>query len=207
MNKINKLFILCPFLILGCMPKSIEEFKNIQRIDSLKMNIYTNGGEILYSITSPYSSYDNTSNTFKSNKTKINLFNGQKVKYIINSDKSQLSKKNKLLELTGNVEIKSKQEEYDKLNSERFIWDINKTTYTLLGKVKFENNDVILSSDKAILNSDNVIEFFNPVKYLIKNDNKDGIYEINSENAFYDINSKTVSFSSKDKRVRSKIYF
>lgn len=207
MNKINKLFILCPFLILGCMPKSIEEFKNIQRIDSLKMNIYTNGGEILYSITSPYSSYDNSSNTFKSNKTKINLFNGQKVKYIINSDKSQLSKKNKLLELTGNVEIKSKQEEYDKLNSERFIWDINETTYTLLGKVKFENNDVILSSDKAILNSDNVIEFFNPVKYLIKNDNKDGIYEINSENAFYDINSKTVSFSSKDKRVRSKIYF
>ena len=207
MNKINKLFILCPFLILGCMPKSIEEFKNIQRIDSLKMNIYTNGGEILYSITSPYSSYDNTSNTFKSNKTKINLFNGQKVKYIINSDKSQLSKKNKLLELTGNVEIKSKQEEYDKLNSERFIWDINETTYTLLGKVKFENNDVILSSDKAILNSDNVIEFFNPVKYLIKNDNKDGIYEINSENAFYDINTKTVSFSSKDKRVRSKIYF
>ena len=207
MNKINKLFILCPFLILGCMPKSIEEFKNIQRIDSLKMNIYTNGGEILYSITSPYSSYDNTSNTFKSNKTKINLFNGQKVKYIINSDKSQLSKKNKLLELTGNVEIKSKQEEYDKLNSERFIWDINETTYTLLGKVKFENNDVILSSDKAILNSDNVIEFFNPVKYLIKNDNKDAIYEINSENAFYDINTKTVSFSSKDKRVRSKIYF
>ena len=158
MNKINKLFILCPFLILGCVPKSIEEFKNIQRIDSLTMNIYTSGGERLYSITSPDSSYDNTSNTFNSNKTKINLFKGQKVKYIINSDKSQLSKKNKLLELTGNVEIKSKQEEYDKLNSERFIWDINETTYTLLGKVKFENNDVILSSDKAILNSDNVIE-------------------------------------------------
>ena len=68
-------------------------------------------------------------------------------------------------------------------------------------------NSVILISNKATLSKDNVIEFFNPVKYTIKDKNNKRSYEINSENAFYDINTKSVSFKSTNKRVRSKIYF
>ncbi len=36
---------------------------------------------------------------------------------------------------------------------------------------------------------------------------KDSGYEINSENAYYNIDNKSVNFKSKEERVRSKIYF
>ena len=76
------------------------------------------------------------------------------------------------------------------------------------GDVKFENDKIILSSNKAILDkSTNIIEFFNPVKYIIKQNNLINKYEINSENAFYNIDTKSLSFTSKEKRVRSKLYF
>ena len=39
------------------------------------------------------------------------------------------------------------------------------------------------------MDSDNIIEFFNPVKYIIKNDNNENKYEINSENAYYNLNT------------------
>ena len=72
----------------------------------------------------------------------------------------------------------------------------------------FENQTISLISNKATLNNtNNVIEFYNPVKYIIKGSNKDSGYEINSENAFYNIKTKSVSFKSKKDKVRSKIYF
>ena len=57
------------------------------------------------------------------------------------------------------------------------------------------------------MNKDNIIEFFNPIKYIIKDDNNDYKYEVNSENAFYNINTDSFSFKAKDKRVKSIIYF
>jgi len=57
------------------------------------------------------------------------------------------------------------------------------------------------------LGSDNIIEFFNPVKYIIKNENNENKYEINSENAYYNLTTESVSFRSKDKRVKSTINF
>ena len=36
---------------------------------------------------------------------------------------------------------------------------------------------------------------------------KDSGYEINSENAYYNIDTKSLKFSSKNERVRSKLYF
>ena len=70
-----------------------------------------------------------------------------------------------------------------------FFWNINNSYYILLGNVKFENDSIILSSDKATLNSSNIIEFFNPIRYVIKNGKNENSYEINSENAFYNIKS------------------
>jgi len=57
------------------------------------------------------------------------------------------------------------------------------------------------------LGSDNIIEFFKPVKYIIKDENSENKYEINSENAFYNLNTESVSFEANDERVKSIIYF
>ena len=66
---------------------------------------------------------------------------------------------------------------------------------------------MILNSGKAILGSNNIIEFFNPVKYIMKDNNNEEKYEVNSENAFYNIDKESLSFRAKDKRVKSIIYF
>ena len=57
------------------------------------------------------------------------------------------------------------------------------------------------------MGSANIIEFFNPVEYILKDENKEKKYEINSENAYYNLKTESVSFKSKDKRVKSIIYF
>ena len=207
MNNIYKLIFILTFIVLGCKPIEIRENKLIQRIDSLDLNIYSNEGSKIYSINSPNSSYNLEKNTFELKKTTINIFKEEKTKYIINSDESILSNNNKIVELTGNVVLRTIQKDNDILYANSFIWNIDNTNYLLTGDVKFENKNIILSSDKATLNSNNIIEFFNPVKYIIKNNNNEKSYEVNSENAFYNIDSNTVSFSSKEKRVRSKIYF
>ena len=206
MNNIYKLIIIFPFLILGCKPSVIDGNRIMQKIDSLDMNIYSNQGEKIYRIISPNSTYNILKQTISVKKTTINLFKNNELEYIINSDESKLSNNNKIIELKGNVKLKNVLQDNDILYSDYFIWNIDDSEYLLKGNIKFENENIILNSNKAILNSDNIIEFFNPVKYIIKKDNK-SIYEINSENAFYNIKTKDVSFKSKDKRVRSKIYF
>jgi len=109
--------------------------------------------------------------------------------------------------LKGNVKLKTLKNNEDILNADNFIWNIENTNYLLEGNINFENQNIILNSGKAILGSDNIIEFFNPVKYIIKDENNENKYEINSENAYYDMNKESLSFSSKSKRVSSKIYF
>ncbi len=207
MSKIYRLIIFLPFFILGCAPKVIDENKIVQKIESLDMIIFSNRGDKIYSITSPNSSYDNIELKFKLKKPTINIFNGEKIKYIISSEESTLSDNNKLLKLNGNVRFKTFKKEEDFLSADNFIWDITKTNYLLKGNIKFENSKIIMNSEKAILGSDNIIEFFNPVKYAIKDENNDNKFEINSENAFYNLNTESVSFKSKEKRVKSIIYF
>ena len=207
MSKIFTLIIFLPVFVLGCKSKVIEENKFTQRINSLDMNIFSMKGEKIYSITSPYSSFDKIHLKFKSKNTNIKIFNGEEIKYIINSDKSTLSENNQLLKLTGNVKLKIFKRDEDILYADNFIWNIEETKYLLEGNIRFENKNIILNSSKAKLSSDNIIEFFNPVKYIIKDENNDNKYEINSENAYYNLNTESVSFKAKDKRVRSIIYF
>ena len=207
MNKLYNLIIILPVLIIGCTPKVIEENKFTQKIDSLDMNIFSKEGEKIYSVKSPYSSYDKTKQKFKLRKTTINIFKGEQTKYIIDSDESSLSDNNKILELKGNVRLITINQEDEILYADNFFWNIEEDNYLLKGNIRFENKNIILNSDKATLGSDNIIEFFNPVKYIVKDDNNEKKYEINSENAYYNINTETVSFGSKEKRVRSKIYF
>ena len=137
----------------------------------------------------------------------INILNGEETKYIISSEESTLSDNNKLLKLKGNVKLKTLKKDGDFLYADNFIWKVEETNYLLEGNIKFENNNIILNSSKAKLGTNNIIEFFNPVKYIIKDANKENKYEINSENAFYNLNTESVSFEAKDKRVKSIIYF
>ena len=207
MSNIYRLIILLPFFLLGCSPNIIEEKKVIQKIDSLDMNIFSKRGDKIYSITSPNSSYNNTELKYELKKPTINIFNGEETKYIISSDESTLSDNNKLLKMKGNVKLKTLNQDEDVLYADNFIWYIEETNYLLEGNIRFENQNIILNSGKAKLGSNNIIEFFNPVKYIIKNQNKNNKYEINSENAYYNLNTESVSFKAKDKRVKSIIYF
>ena len=207
MNRSYKLIFLIPLIIFGCKNNEIDERYLSQSINTLDMNIFSKNGEKLLSIKSPHSEFDKERNTFNLKETTINLFKDKKLEYIINSDKSKLSN-NKLIELNGNVLVKTITQKDDKLTANSFTWNIQNSEYLLIGNVKFENSLVTLSSNKAILKkSTNIIEFFNPVKYKFKDNMKDSGYEINSENAYYNIDNKSVNFKSKEARVRSKIYF
>ena len=207
MNKIYRLRFILQVFLLGCTPSVIKENKITKKINSLDLNIFTKTGDKKYSIKSPYSIYDNIKNKFQFKNTTINIFYDGKTKYVINSDESTLSNNNNLVELKGNVRLKTIDQDDDYLYANYFIWNIDETKYLLTGDVRFENKNVILTSVKAILDSDNVIEFFDPVKYIIKDDNNKNIYETNSKNAYYDMNKESLSFKAKDKRVRSRIYF
>ena len=208
MNKITKLLILFLILIYGC--KNIEKDENLisQSIKSFNMNIYSNEGNRLYSIKSPYSSFDRENSILNLKSSAIKLFTNNKAEYIINSDQSKLSNNNKLIELNGNVIIKSLPEKTNILNANNFAWNINSSEYLLTGNVKFENDEITLSSNKATFNKESkIIEFYNPVKYIIKDKDAQNSYEINSENAYYNIETKSVIFKSNKQKVRSKIYF
>ena len=207
MTNIYKLIISLPFVILGCAPNIVEENKVTQKIASLNMNIFSKRGEKIYSITSPDSSYNNIELRFHLKNPTINIFKGGETKYIISSDKSTLSDNNKLLKLKGNVKLKTLKQGGDILYADNFIWNIEETKYLLEGNIRFENQNIVLNSVKAKMGSDNVIEFFNPVKYVIKDKNNENKYEINSENAYYNLKTESVSFKAKDKRVNSIIYF
>lgn len=207
MNNISRLIIFLPLFMLGCAPNVIDANKVKQNIDSLDMTIFSKSGDKIYSITSPDSTYDNIELKFQLKKPIINILNGEETKYIISSEESTLSDNNKLLKLKGNVKLKILKKDGDILYADNFIWNIENTNYLLEGNIRFENKNIILNSGKAILGTDNVIEFFNPVKYIIKDENNENKYEINSENAYYNLNTESVSFKAKDKKVKSIIYF
>jgi LPS export ABC transporter protein LptC len=193
--------------MLGCAPNAIDENKVKQNMDGLDMTIFSKSGDKIYSITSPNSSYDNIELKFELKKPIINILDGEETKYIISSEESSLSDNNKLLKLNGNVKLKTLKKNGDILYADNFIWNIENTNYLLEGNIRFENQNILLNSGKAILGSDNIIEFFNPVKYIIKDENNENKYEINSENAYYNLDTESVSFKAKDKRVKSIIYF
>ena len=151
MNKIYKIIILLTFLIIGCSHNKTDEIKVNKEINNLDLNIYTISGEKKYSINSPYSIYDNFKNKFKFQKTTINIFKNGKTIYIISSDESLLSDNNKLLELKGNVKLKTINDDEDYLYADNFIWNIDETNYLLIGNIRFENKDVILTSGNAKL--------------------------------------------------------
>ena len=207
MINIHRLIIFLPFLLLGCSPNVIEENKLVQKIESLDLDIFSKKGDKLYSITSPGLIYNNSKLKFELKKPIVKIFKGEETKYIIISEESTLSDNNRLVKMSGNVKLRTINQDEDYLYADNFIWNTEETKYFLEGNIRFENQNIILNSSKAIMGSDNIIEFFGPVKYIIKDENNKNRYETNSENAYYDLDTETVSFKAKDKRVKSIIYF
>ena len=154
MSNIYRLIIFLPLFMLGCTPNLIDENKVIQKIESLDMTIFSKSGDKIYSITSPNSSYDNIELKFEIKKPIINILNGEVTKYIISAEESTLSDNNKLLKLKGNVKLKTLKKDEDILFADKFIWNIEMTNYLLEGNIRFENQNIILNSGKAILGSD-----------------------------------------------------
>ena len=124
MSNIYRLIILLLFFMFGCAPNVINEDKVKQQINSLDMNIFSNKGDKIYSITSPNSSYDNIELKFELKKPIINILNGEETKYIISSEESSLSDNNKLLKLKGNVKLKTLKKDGDTLYADNFIFII-----------------------------------------------------------------------------------
>jgi len=207
MTNIYRLIIFLPFLLLGCTPNVIDENKLVQKIENLDMNIFSKKGNKIYSITSRDLTYNNNKLKFELKKPTVKIFKGEEIKYIIISKESTLSDNNRLVKMSGNVKLRTINEDDDFLYADNFFWNTEETKYFLEGNIRFENQNIILNSSKAIMGSDNIIEFFGPVKYIIKDENNKNRYETNSENAYYDLDTETVSFKAKDKRVKSIIYF
>ena len=208
MSKIYRLIFFLSFVLLGCSPNVIEKNKVTQKIDRLDMNIFSKKGDKIYSITSPNSIYNNIELKYDLEKPIIHVFNGEEIKYIISSKESTLLNNNKLLKLRGNVKLKTLSGDKIFLNADNFSWNIEETNnYLLEGNIKFENQNIILYSAKAKLDSDDIIEFFNPVRYIIKGENNENKNETKSENAYYNMKTESVTFKAKDKRVKSLIYF
>ena len=207
MIKFYKLLFFFPIIIVGCKGPDLSNKNFSQVFNKFDMTIYSTEGNKSLTIKSPNSNYDGVNNIFNLKDTTIFLFKGKIKEYIITSNNAKLTN-HKLVELNNNVSVNAILKEENTLNANYFWWDVNKSEYLLKDNVIFMNNKITLSSNKAIMNSsNNVIEFYKPVKYKTNANNEQSNYEIKSENAYYNIETKSLTFSSKDARVRSKLYF
>ena len=123
--------------MLGCGQNVIEEYKVIQKIDSLNMNIFSENGNKIYSITSPHSIYNKNELKLELKKPTINIFKGEETKYIIKSEESTLLD-NKNFKLKGNVKLKTIKLDEDILYADNFIWKIEDNNYLLEGNIRLK---------------------------------------------------------------------
>ena len=158
-------------------------------------------------LETPYSVFNQTDQSYLLEKTNIKFFDKEDVKYNVNSDSAMLLN-NKFLELKGNVEINDFNNNKTIIKSNNLFWDIDKSEFILEGKVSLVNNIINLSSSKALFDKkDDIILFYNPIKYNYKDEEGIRKYNISSENAYYNISTKDVIFKSNNDKVKSKLFF
>jgi len=208
MNRIFYLIcILSTFFISSCNISTKKITKSVLIIDDFNLNHYSKNGTKVYMLETPYSVFNQTDNSYLLKKTNIKFFDKDDVKYNVNSDSAMLLN-NKFLELKGNVEINDFNNNKTIIKSNNLFWDIDKSEFILEGKVSLVNNIINLSSSKALFDKkDDIILFYNPIKYNYKDEEGIRKYNISSENAYYNISTKDVIFKSKDDKVKSKLIF
>tara|TARA_Y100001978_G_scaffold5082_1_gene4253 strand:- start:98 stop:679 length:582 start_codon:yes stop_codon:yes gene_type:complete len=181
--------------------------KSVLIIEKFNLNHYSKNGSKVFMLDTPYSVFNQTDQSYLLNKTNIKFYNKDNVKYNVNSDSAKLLK-NKFLELKGNVEINDFNNDKTIIKSNNLFWDIDKSEFILEGNVSLVNNTINLNSSKALLDKkEDIIMFYNPVKYNYKDLDSIKKYNISSENAYYNITTKDVIFKSNNKKVKSKLVF
>tara|TARA_Y100001933_G_scaffold146484_1_gene145015 strand:+ start:701 stop:1282 length:582 start_codon:yes stop_codon:yes gene_type:complete len=181
--------------------------KSVLIIEKFNLNHYSKNGSKVFMLDTPYSVFNQTDQSYLLNKTNIKFYNKDNVKYNVNSDSAKLLK-NKFLELKGNVEINDFNKDKTIIKSNNLFWDIDKSEFILEGNVSLVNNTINLNSSKALLDKkEDIIMFYNPVKYNYKDLDSIKKYNISSENAYYNITTKDVIFKSNNKKVKSKLVF
>ena len=201
------IFILSPFLISSCYVRTKQVDKPVLIIEKFNLNHYSKNGSKLYMLETPYSVFNQTDQTYLLNETNIKFFEKDDVKYNVNSDSAKLLN-NKFLELKGNVKINDFNNDKTIIKSNNLSWDIDKSEFILEGNVLLVNNIVNLSSSKALFDKkEDIIIFYNPIKYNYKDEEGIKKFNISAENAYYNILTKDVIFESINDKVRSKLIF
>jgi len=208
MNRIFYLLCILSSLFLSSCNVSTKRInKSVLIIEDFNLNHYSKNGSKLYLLKTPYSVFNQTDQSYLFNKTNIKFFEKENVKYNVNSDSAMLLN-NKFLELKGNVEINDFNNNKTIIKSNNLFWDIDKSEFILEGEVSLLNNTINLSSSKALFDKkDDIILFYNPIKYNYKDEEGIRKYNISSENAYYNISTKDVIFKSKNNKVKSKLIF
>ena len=208
MIKLKVLLLSIILLIYGCKNDNYSK-DNIQlKVREFNLSQLHSNGDSLYTIYSPSSMFDQRDQKYTLDKTNINFFDNNKLKYTISSNKALLDNKNKVIKLTGEVIIIDITANNNVIDGDNLIWDIKKSEFILEGNVNLTDEFINLKSSKAILDKNtNVIHFFEPVNYRYKENNKTTDFKISSQSAFYNIEKKTMIFKSDSDRVRSNLIF
>ena len=195
------------FLISSCST-SIRKIDSNLAIDDFYMTQFEINGDKLYAISSPKSVFIKDIQIYKLDKTKILFFEDNKENYIINSNKSSLFNNNNEIKLEGDVRLYDLNNKKNTITANKALWNIDKYEFTLIGDVILNNNSINLISSKAVFNKKkNIIKFFKPVKYRYLNNSSTLNYKVKADNAYYDLNKKTLLFESINERIKSNINF
>ena len=208
MNRIFYLICIASSLFISsCNVSTKKTNKSVLIIEDFNLNHYSKNGTKLYTLNTPYSVFNQTDQSYLLNKTNIKFFDNEKVKYNVSSDSAKLFN-NKFLELKGNIEINDFNNDKTIIKSNNLFWDIDKSKFILEGNVSLVNNIINLSSSRALFDkNDDIIIFYNPIKYNYKDEEGIRKYNISSENAYYNISTKDVIFKSNNDKVKTKIVF
>ena len=204
---IKSFLIFSIYLLLSSCSTSIKKIDSNLAIDDFSMTHFEINGDKSYAISSPKSLFIKDIQIYKLDETEILFYEENKVSYIIKSLKSSLLN-NKDIELIGNVRLYDLNNKANTINANKAFWNIDKDEFTLIGDVILNNNSIKIESSKATLNKkENIIKFFKPVKYRYLNNSSTLNYKVKADNAYYDLNKKTLLFESKNERIKSKINF
>ena len=199
--------ILSSFFITSCNVSTKKVDTSTLIIEKFNLNHYSKDGSKLYMLETPYSVFNQTDQSYLLNATNIKFYEKENVKYNVNSDSAKLLN-NKFIELKGNVEINDFNNDITIIKSNNFTWNTDKSEFILEGNVSLVNNIINLRSSKALLDKkEDIIMFYNPVKYNYKDKDNVRKYNISSENAYYNISTKNIIFKSINDKVKSKLVF
>jgi len=205
---IKSLFIFSIYILLSSCSTTSRKIDSNLAIDDFSMTHFEINGDKSYAIYSPKSVFIKDIQIYKLDKTKILFFEENIENYIINSKKSSLLNNNNDIKLEGDVRLYDLNNKENTITANKAFWNIDKYEFTLIGDVILNNNSINLISSKAVFNKkNNIIKFFKPVKYRYLNNSSTLNYNVKADNAYYDLNKKTLLFESKNDRIKSNINF